>query len=155
MARHPQARVQRREERDGVIQRDFADDVAADALVPLDGRPALNGSIRQWSGDGRGRWEGDTLVVETSNFNDDRRWRGASKNMKLIERFTRVDANTLEYRYTVIDPETWESPWTVSIPMQKSELPIYEYACHEGNYAMPNILAGERMSEKERAAAKK
>jgi hypothetical protein len=74
--------------------------------------------------------------------------------MKLIERFTRIDANTLEYKYTVVDPETWEKPWTVSIPMQKSDLPIYEYACHEGNYAMPNILAGERVAEKEKAAKK-
>jgi hypothetical protein len=123
-------------------------------IVPLDGRPALTSGITQWSGDGRGRWEGDTLVVETANFSEDRRWRGASRNMKLIERFTRIDANTLEYKYTVVDPETWEKPWTVSIPMQKSDLPIYEYACHEGNYAMPNILAGERVAEKEKAAKK-
>lgn len=121
-------------------------------VVPLDGRPPLSESIRQWSGDSRGYWDGDTLVVETSNFNGERRWRGSTENMKLVERFTRVDADTLEYTFTVTDPETWTSSWTASIPMQRNDLPLYEYACHEGNHALPNILAGARAEEKAAAA---
>jgi hypothetical protein len=122
-------------------------------IVPLDGRPALNAGIRQWSGDARGHWEGDTLVVETANFRDERRWRGSSGNMKLIERIKRVDANILEYTYTVSDPETWTAPWTASISLRRAELPLYEYACHEGNYSMPHILSGERAAEKDATAS--
>ncbi len=117
-------------------------------IVPLDGRPRLRGGLRQWSGDSRGRWEGETLVVETTNFKGARAWRGSSEQMTLIERFKRVDADTLEYTYTVNDPETWTRPWTASIPMQLSPLPLYEYACHEGNYSMTNILSGQRTREK-------
>jgi hypothetical protein len=117
-------------------------------VVPLDGRPALSDDVRQWSGDSRGHWEGDTLVVETSNFNTERRWRGTTKNMKLVERFTRIDADTLEYTFTVTDPATWTTSWTASVPMRRAEVPMYEYACHEGNYAMPGILAGHRAAEK-------
>ena len=124
-------------------------------IVPLDGRPALSEGIRQWSGDSRGRWEGDTLVVETSNFNDQRRWRGTTENMKLIERFTRVDADTLEYEFTVTEPETWTSSWTASIPMRRTDAPMYEYACHEGNYSMPGILAGARADEAKPATVKR
>ena len=128
-------------------------------VVPLDGRPRLPADIQQWSGDSRGRWEGDTLVVETTNFVPDRWWTssnpmgalGSSANLRLVERLTRIDAETLEYEFTVHDPETWASPWTASIPMQRSEQPLFEYACHEGNYSLPNMLAGER--EAERAAA--
>jgi hypothetical protein len=121
-------------------------------VVPLDGRPPLSDAIRQWSGDSRGHWEGDTLVVDTSNFRDERRWRGSTESMKLVERFTRVDANTLDYTYTVTDPATWTSPWSASIPLRRSDLPLYEYACHEGNYAMPHILSGQRAAEKEAVA---
>lgn len=129
-------------------------------VVPLDGRPALNSDIRQWSGDSRGHWEGDTLVVETSNFKDERRWiplgtapagTGSSANMTLVERFTRVDVDTLEYTFTVTDPEIWTSPWTASQPMRRTDIPMFEYACHEGNYSMEGILAGARADE--RAAA--
>ena len=116
-------------------------------VVPLDGRPALPGQVRQWSGDSRGRWEGDTLVIETSHFNDQRRWRGTTSGMTLVERLTRVDAGTLAYEYTVDDPETWTRPWTASIPMRLSDQPMYEYACHEGNYSMPGILGGHRADE--------
>ena len=116
-------------------------------VVPLDGRAPLKESIRQWSGDSRGHWQGDTLVVETTNVNGQRRWRGSTGSMTLVERFTRIDADTLEYQYTVTDPDTWTSPWMVSIPMRRTEAPMYEYACHEGNYAMPNILAGHRADE--------
>ena len=122
-------------------------------VVPLDGRPALPDDVRQWSGESRGRWEGDTLVIETSNFNDQRRWRGTTRNMTLVERLTRVDADTLVYEYTVDDPDTWTRPWTASIPMQRAEEPLYEYACHEGNYSMPGILGGHRMDELAAAAA--
>ena len=122
-------------------------------VVPLDGRPALPDAVRQWSGESRGRWEGDTLVVETSNFNDQRRWRGTTRNMTLVERLTRVDADTLVYEYTVDDPDTWTRPWTASLPMQRGDQPLYEYACHEGNYSMPGILGGHRMDELAAAAA--
>ncbi len=122
-------------------------------VVPLDGRPALDSDIQQWSGDSRGHWDGDTLVVETANFLAARRWRGTTSNMRLVERFTRVDADTLDYTYTVIDPETWTSAWTASIPMRRTDVPMYEYACHEGNYSMPGILAGARADDAKAAAA--
>ena len=122
--------------------------------VPLDGRPALDESLAQWSGDSRGHWEGDTLVVETANFDVDRNWRGASAGMRLEERFTRVDADTLEYEYTVTDAETWVAPWTVNLPMVRSDLPLFEYACHEGNYAMETMLTGARTEAAAAAAAK-
>jgi len=117
-------------------------------VVPLVGRPVLSDGIRQWSGDSRGHWEGDTLVVETSNFNDQRRWRGSTPNMKLVERFTRIDADTLEYEFTVTDPETWTTPWTAQIPMRRNDLTLFEYACHEGNHSMEGILAGARAQER-------
>ncbi len=97
-------------------------------IVPLDGRARLSESVRQWSGDARGHWEDDTLVIETANFNPERGWRGSSKEMKLVERLTRTDTDTLEYTYTVTDQETWTRPWTVSIPLRRSNLPLYEYA---------------------------
>ena len=116
-------------------------------VVPLDGRPPLRDDVRQWSGDSRGRWDGDTLVIETTHFNDERRWRGTTPSMTLVERLTRVDADTLAYEYTVTDPETWTRPWAASIPMRRSDEPLYEYACHEGNYSMPGILGGHRADE--------
>ncbi len=117
-------------------------------VVPLDGRPTLNEGIRQWSGDSRGHWDGDTLVVETANFHDERRWRGSTENMTLVERFTRVDADTLLYAFTVTDPDTWTAPWTAEIPMRLNDLTLFEYACHEGNLSMDGILAGARAEEK-------
>jgi hypothetical protein len=120
-------------------------------VVPLDGPPRLSESIHQWSGDARGHWEADTLVIETGNFRADRGWRGSSDKMKLVERLTRVDADTLEYTFTVTDPETWTKPWTASIPLRRSNLPVYEYACHEGNYSVPNILSGARTIERNAA----
>ena len=116
-------------------------------VVALGGRPVLGEGIRQWSGDSRGYWEGETLVVETSNFNVERRWRGSTETMKLVERFTRVGADTLEYTFTVTDPETWTSAWTASIPMRRTDVPMYEYACHEGNYSMVGILGGARADD--------
>jgi hypothetical protein len=121
-------------------------------IVPLDGRAQLNDRFRHWSGEARGRWEGDTLVIETTNFKPERGWRGATANMKLIERLTRIDPETLEYKYTVIDPDTWTSPWTAAIPLRLSDQPSFEYACHEGNHSMQGILAGQRTEDKETAA---
>jgi hypothetical protein len=121
-------------------------------IVPLDGRPGLNESLRHWSGEARGRWEGDTLVIETTNFRPERGWRGSTGNMKLIERLTRLDAETLEYKYTVIDPDTWTSPWTAAIPLRLADAPSFEYACHEGNHSMQGILSGQRTEDREAAA---
>jgi len=117
-------------------------------VIPVDGRPHLPSSIRQYKGDSRGRWEGRTLVIETKNFLRETAFRGSSANLHLIERFTRIAADTLLYEFTVDDPKTWTKPWTVAIPMKKADAPIYEYACHEGNYALRNILAGARAQEK-------
>jgi hypothetical protein len=117
-------------------------------IIPTDGRPHLPSNIRQWMGDPRGHWEGNTLVVETTNFTDKTRFRGASENMRLVEKFTRVDSDTILYEFTVNDPESFTKPWTAQIPMRRTQGPIYEYACHEGNYAMTGILAGARAAEK-------
>jgi hypothetical protein len=117
-------------------------------LIPTDGRPHLPQHVRLWKGDSRGRWEGDTLVVETTNFSDKNPIRGGTANTKLIERFRRLDAETLIYQFTIEDSETWERPWTTEIPVTKSEGQLYEYACHEGNYGMAGALAGARSEEK-------
>ena len=126
-------------------------------IIPVDGRPHLPAHIRQWRGDSRGRWEGNTLVIDTTNFRDESNFRNATANLHLVERLTRVDANTLMYEFTVEDSNTWTRPWSVAVPMTKTEGPIYEYACHEGNYGMFNLLAGARAEEKDagEAAGKK
>jgi len=116
-------------------------------VIPLDNRPRLSQDVRQLKGDSRGHWEGDTLVVETANFTNKTAFRGASENMRLTERFKRLDAGTLLYQFTVNDPETFTKPWTVEIPVTRSEGPMFEYACHEGNYAMTGGLAGARAAE--------
>ena len=126
-------------------------------VIPLEGRPHLGSGIRQWMGDSRGRWEGKTLVVETTNFNGKHAQVGrptltSSEHQSLIERFTRLDTETLLYEYTVTDPATWVASWTAQVTMNKSQDPLYEYACHEGNYSMPVRLAGARATEKEAAA---
>lgn len=115
-------------------------------IVPLDGRP--HGTIRQWKGDSVGHWEGNTLVVDTTNFKRETSLDGSSANTHLVERFTRTGPDTLLYEFTVDDPTMWTRPWTAVVPMSKSEDPIYEYACHEANYAMTGILAGARAAEK-------
>ena len=117
-------------------------------FVPTDGRPHLPERLRQWMGDSRGRWEGETLVVETTNFNDRKYFRGAGGNMHLVERFTRLDADTLLYEFTVSDPQSFTRPWTAQIPMKRNPDPIYEYACHEGNYGMEGTLTGARAVER-------
>jgi hypothetical protein len=120
--------------------------VHSSRIVPTDGR--AHGNIRQWKGDSVGHWEKDTLVVDTTNFRRETSLDGSSANTHLVERFTRVDANTLLYEFTVDDPMMWTRPWTAVVPMTKSDEPIYEYACHEANYAMSGILAGARAAEK-------
>ena len=121
-------------------------------IIPLDGQPHLDDRVQRWSGDSRGHWEGDTLVVQTKNFAEKRAWRGSTDNMTLVERFRRLDADTLEYEYTVTDVDNWKAPWTVNLLMVRSDLQLFEYACHEGNYARPNILAGARALEREAAS---
>jgi hypothetical protein len=116
-------------------------------VIPVDGRPHLPAQIPQYKGDSRGRWEGRTLVIDTTNFLRETSFRGSSANMRLVERLTRVNADTLLYEFTVEDPKTWTKPWTAAIPMKRVDTPIYEYACHEGNYALPNILRGARLQE--------
>jgi len=110
-------------------------------------------NIRHWMGDSVGHWEGDTLVVDTTNFNDKTRFRGSTENLHVVERFTRIDDNTLLYRFTVEDPDTWDRPWTGEYTWPATTKPIYEYACHEGNYALGSILRGARRQEAEDAAA--
>ena len=117
-------------------------------IVPLDGRPHVAENIRQWRGDARGHWEGNTLVVETANFSDKTTFRGSGKNMRLTERFTRVGPDRIRYQYTVDDPESFEKPWTTLIPMKKTGEPMFEYACHEGNYSMLTMMEGARADDK-------
>jgi hypothetical protein len=117
-------------------------------FIPLDGRPHVSSNIRLWMGDPRGHWEGHTLVVDTTNFTDKSRFRGSDQNLHLTERFTRVNPDTILYEFTVDDPTAFTQPWTAQIPLTKAKGPIYEYACHEGNYAMVDMLAGARAAEK-------
>ena len=116
-------------------------------IVPLDGRAHVD--LRQWTGDARGHWEGDTLVVETNRFLRETSFRSGQTDthLRLIERFTRVSAQTLMYEATIDDPTVWSRPWTYQVPMQRNDQPVYEYACHEGNYGLYNILAGARAEE--------
>ena len=121
-------------------------------FIPLDGRPHVAKNIRQYAGDSRGHWEGDTLVVETTRFNNKafiRNFNGdLSEALHVVERFTRVGPDTLDYEFTVNDPNTWTRPWSGSLPMSRMEQPMFEYACHEGNYGLTNILAGSRAAER-------
>jgi len=121
-------------------------------IIPVDGRPHIGSSIGQWMGDARGRWEGNTLIVETTNFNVKapvRRINLQTDHLKTIERFTVVDPNTLRYEVTIEDPTVYTSPWTIAFPYRRdNEYTIFEYACHEGNYAVPNTLSGARAQER-------
>jgi len=117
-------------------------------VVPLDGRPRLSKAITGWIGSSRGWWEGDTLVVETTNFNGKNNYRGSTTGLRLTERYTRVNRDRLEMRLTVEDPSTWETPWTVLLPMRPTEGELIEYACHEGNLSMFNLLEVARDAEK-------
>ena len=121
-------------------------------IIPLDGRPHVASRIRQWMGDSRGRWEGDTLVVETIHFNGKHDQVGrpllsTGEHLRLVERFTRADEGNLVYQFTVTDPTIWVSPWTAELPMKRNPDLIYEFACHEGNYGLYNIMAGSRLEE--------
>jgi hypothetical protein len=122
-------------------------------VIPLDGRPHLAPHIRSWLGDARGRWEGDTLVVDTTNFNGKAIFRGSGEGLHLIERFTPVGPDTLHYEFRVEDPSTFTRPWSAMLPLAKLEGPLFEYACHEGNYALVDILAGARADERKAAEA--
>jgi hypothetical protein len=119
-------------------------------IIPTDGRPHLPSNIRQWMGDPRGHWEGNTLVVDTTNFTGKTTVRGSGENLHLVERFTRVSPDTILYEFTVDDPASFTKPWTAQVPMAKMDGPLVEYACHEGNYAMSGILGGARADEKGR-----
>ena len=126
-------------------------------IIPLDGRPHVASGIRQWMGDSRGYWEGDTLVVETVNFNGKHDQIGrpllsSGENLSLVERFTRMDSDGLMYEYTVTDPTIWTRSWTAQHPMQRNPDLMFEFACHEGNYGMHGIMAGSRVQEAEAAA---
>jgi hypothetical protein len=116
-------------------------------IVHLDARPHIGPAVRTWSGDSRGWWEGQTLVVETTNFNDRKLFRGASTQLHLIERFTRLDADTIDYRLTVTDPATFRQPWTLVNGLRRADGGIYEVGCHEGNIGLRGILAGARAQE--------
>jgi len=122
-------------------------------IIPLNNRAHLPSSLRQWMGDSVGHWEGNTLVVDTTNFNDNTRFRGTSEKLHLTERFTRTAPKTILYEFTVDDPATYARPWTVQMTMSHTDSKVYEYACHEGNYAMIGILSAARAEEK--AAAEK
>jgi hypothetical protein len=117
-------------------------------MIPLDGRPHLEANVRQWLGDSRGRWEGGTLVVDTTNFSGKSHFRGADQNMHLVERFTMESPGMIRYQFTIDDPTAFTSPWSGELALNRTEGPIYEYACHEGNIGMEGILAGARAEEK-------
>lgn len=121
-------------------------------IIPLNGSPHFPKNVRQWLGDSRGHWEGNTLVVDTTNFTDKTNFRGSGENLHIIERFTRTDADTLLYQFTIEDETTWAKPWSGEIPMKKALGQLFEFACHEGNYGLAGVLAGARAEEK--AAAK-
>jgi hypothetical protein len=120
-------------------------------VIPTDGRPHAPQNIRLYQGDSVGRWEGDTLIVDTTNFTDQSAFQGSSQKLHLVERFTRVSDDTLIYQFTAEDPTTWAKPWTAEIPWTKTKGPVFEWACHEGNNMISNILRGARVTEEEAA----
>jgi len=123
-------------------------------IVPMDGRPHLSAEIRQFKGDSIGHWEGNTLVVDSTNFTARNSFHGSGDKLHVVERLTRIDADTIVYRFTVEDPETWDQPWTAETAWSKVDGPIFEYACHEGNYSLRNTLHGARVAEEEAAEKK-
>ncbi len=120
-------------------------------IIPTDGRPLPDDLLPQWNGTSVGRWEGDTLVIETAGFRPETAWRGASEHIRVTERITRLDHDTLEYAFTVEDPHTWAEPWGGVYPLTRMDNILFEYACTEGNYGMRNTLAGQRAAEREAA----
>jgi len=112
-------------------------------IIPLDGSPHLGATLRPWNGDSRGRWEGNTLVIETTNFSEKSYFMGATENLKVVERFTRVAPDTINYQITLTDPTTWTRPWTAMMPLRQRNETLYEFACHEGNFhVMSGMLLG-------------
>jgi hypothetical protein len=127
-------------------------EMAHDArIIPIDSRPHLDDRVRVWNGDSRGRWEGDTLVIDTTNFSPKSDFMGSHDALRLTERLTRVSQDVLNYEFTVNDPTVWTKPWTAMIPLKHKNELLYEYACHEGNQAIPNMLSGHRFEEREAA----
>ena len=126
-----------------------------DARVVRMNAEHLPPTIRKWMGDSVGRWDGDTLVVDTTNFTSKTRYNGSGEQLHVVERFTRTDANTVLYRFTVEDPTTWDRSWTGEYPWRATDEKLYEYACHEGNYSLGGMLRGARQKEADDAAAKK
>jgi hypothetical protein len=124
-------------------------------IVPLDGRAHAPANIRALTGDSVGHWEGDTLVVDTTNFSQEAGFRGASTKLHLVERFTRLDQATLRYEFTVDDPATWTAKWSASIPMTRTDELIYEYACHESNYGLEGVLKGARFEDRQKMKTQK
>ena len=116
-------------------------------VIPLDGRPQLSPVLRAYRGESRGRWEGDTMVIETTNYSEKTAWRNSSENLKVTERLTMTSPKTIHYEFTVEDPTTWTRPWSGAYEMTRIDGPIIEYACHEGNYQLPSILKGARLAE--------
>jgi hypothetical protein len=145
-----------------VIRHELMDAVR---IIPLDGRPHPSPAIEYLAGDSRGRWEGDTLVVDTTNFSDKTNFRGPpattrqeishTRTLHVVERFTRTDKNTIRYQFTAEDPATWTRAWSGEMQIRSIEGPIYEYACHEGNYGLANILRAQRVEDAKAAAASK
>jgi hypothetical protein len=123
-------------------------------VITTDGRPHVPQNIRQWQGDSVGHWEGNTLVVDTTNFTDLTAYRGSSERLHLVERFTRAADDAMIYQFTVEDPATWAKPWTAEVPWTRTKGPVYEYACHEGNTMISTILRGARVAEEETAQKK-
>jgi hypothetical protein len=123
-------------------------------MIPTDGRPHQPANVKQWRGDSVGHWEGDTLVVDTTNFAPGNPFRGSGERLHVVERFTRMDEKTIKYQFTVEDPTTWDKPWSGELAITQTAGPIYEFGCHEGNYALANTLRGARVGEQETAAKK-
>ena len=121
-------------------------------MIPLDGRPHLPSNVRTWLGDSRGHWEGNTLVIDTTNFHPDREWRGSAGNMHLVERLTITDPKTLRYEFTVTDPTTWTRPWSAEVIWPRIEPGLYEFACHEQNYGLMNVVKGAQIRAREAGA---
>ncbi|HZP49073.1 MAG TPA: hypothetical protein VFB07_11085 [Vicinamibacterales bacterium] len=137
--------------RDSVV---ILSEMVHDARVVRMNQPHVPANIRKWNGDSVGHWEGDTLVVDTTNFTDKTRFRGSSSDLHVVERFTRTGPHALLYRFTIEDPKTWTRPWTGEYTWPETQEKVYEYACHEGNYALENILRGARLKEAEDAKKK-
>ena len=122
-------------------------------IIPLVSDEALPDQLRFWNGASRGRFEGDTLIVETAHYNADGVTRGASQDLRVVERFERVGPDRIEWTITYADESTWDQPWTMMIPLERTDDKIYEYACHEGNHSMQGIMAGARVEEQEAHSA--